>query len=497
MAGQPEIQAEMLTVIGRVYQRLGLHDKAQTLLEQALAAGRRAFGPEHESVARSLNELGVLLYEEGDYAAAVPMLEQALAMRRKLLGDEHKDVAVTLVDLGRAYSALGDLQRAEPMFRESLAIRTKVLGEEDHETGTSLSDLALLLWFRGDLDGAESLYRQSLAIYRKTSGDDHPNVATILSILGGIATDRHNYVTAEPLIRQALAIERRALGGEHFEIASTLNRLSTALRQQGRYGEAESASRDAIRIAKNALGPDHSDVALYELNLARVYLARHDAAAAEPLLRSALRARERSYPAGHWRIGEAKGLLGEALAALARYGEAERLLLDAQSVLHDGSGWEGREAAANRLRLAALREPRSRPKKRLRIVRCPGLRTQRVLGGEGARRTKHDSNCVGERGFDAETARLPDSGKELAMLRPHPLRAPSKAPIAKRLLIVAAALALASLATPALLGTSNRSAPVADTASTGDARAPDRDFDYFPDHYKNQATAPADPVPTF
>ena len=86
LVGQPELQAEMLTVLGRIYRRLGVYDKAQPLLEQALAIGRPVFGPEHVRLAQSLNDLGVLLTEKGDYAAAGRNLEQALAMRRKLLG---------------------------------------------------------------------------------------------------------------------------------------------------------------------------------------------------------------------------------------------------------------------------------------------------------------------------------------------------------------------------------------------------------------------------
>ena len=86
LAGQPEVQAEMLTVMGRIYRRLGVYDKAQPLLEQALAIGRPVFGPEHVRLAQSLNDLGVLLAEKGDYAAAGRSLEQALGMRRKLLG---------------------------------------------------------------------------------------------------------------------------------------------------------------------------------------------------------------------------------------------------------------------------------------------------------------------------------------------------------------------------------------------------------------------------
>jgi eukaryotic-like serine/threonine-protein kinase len=363
LAGQPQLQAEMLTVMGRIYQRLGQHDKARSLLEKGLAAGRLAFGPEHERVAQSLNELGVLLNERGEYAAATPVLEQALAMRRKLLGPEHKDVAVTLVELGRIYMAQGDDERAEPLFRESLAIRRKVLGEDDHETGTSLSDLALILWHKGDLSGAESLYRRTLEIYRKTRGDEHPNVATILSILAAITAERQDYGAADAMLREALAINRKALGEKHPDVASTLHKLSSVLREQGKYEEAAAASQEALQIAIPVLGDDHPNVALFRLNLARVYLARHEATTAEPLLRRALEVRERAYPAAHWRIGEAKGLLGESLTALGRYDQAEALLLDARRILKDGPGWEGREARAVNARLVALYEAWGRPEK--------------------------------------------------------------------------------------------------------------------------------------
>ena len=70
LAGQPDLEAQMLTVMGRVYQRLGAYDKAQTLLEEALAIGRR--GPQNAGLAETLNELGVLLREKGDFPAGRP-----------------------------------------------------------------------------------------------------------------------------------------------------------------------------------------------------------------------------------------------------------------------------------------------------------------------------------------------------------------------------------------------------------------------------------------
>ena len=363
LAGQPELQAEMLTVMGRVYQRLGVHDKAQPLLEEALGIGRRVVGPEHERVAQSLNDLGVLLREKGDYAAASPMLEEALGMRRRLLGEEHEDVAVTLVELGRVYSDQGLGGRAEPLFREALTIRRKVFGEEHSETATSLSDLALLLWQRGDLGGAEALFRQCLATSRKVLGADHPDVGTALSNLALVSEDRGNHAEAESLFREALAIRRKTLGERHPGVATTLNNLAHPLREQGKYDQAASLLHEALRIARPALGDEHPLVAMYMVNLARVHLAQGNARAAEPLLQQALRVRRRAYPENDWRIGATKSLLGASLTALGRYAEAEPLLVDAQGVLKHIPGPQGREAKATLTRLVALYEAWGRPEK--------------------------------------------------------------------------------------------------------------------------------------
>ena len=125
LADLPDAQAEIFTVIGRMYRRLGMYDKAQQLLEQALASGRAAFGPDHPSVAQTLNDLGALAAEKGDYQTAAASLESALSVRRTIYGPEHTAVADTLAELGRIYQDQGFNARAEPLQREALAIRRR------------------------------------------------------------------------------------------------------------------------------------------------------------------------------------------------------------------------------------------------------------------------------------------------------------------------------------------------------------------------------------
>ena len=355
LAGQPEVEAQMLTVIGRVYGRLGQRDKAQPLLEEAVAIGRRM--PESEGLAQSLNDLGELRREQGDYTAAERLLSEALAIRRRLLGPDHADIATTLDELSLAYTYQGNTKRAEPLVREALQMRRKVLGEERSETATSLNDLGLVLWQNGDLSNAAALFREALAIARKIGAYD-AKTATRINNLALVTEDLGDRPGAIALYREALAMERRVLDRKHPQIAATLNNLSHPLREEGKYEEAASLLREALEIGRSVLGDEHPLTATYMLNLAHVELLQGQAADAEPLARHALEIRQRTLPQGNWRIANAKSLLGGVLIALGRYDEAEPLLLDASRGLKDIPGSQAEAARENRERLAALKEAR-------------------------------------------------------------------------------------------------------------------------------------------
>jgi len=343
LTNQPELQAQMLTSMGRTYRRLAAYDRAQQLLEQALTIGQRVFGAEDARVAQTLDFLGVVLADKGDYAGAGRRLEEALQIRRKALGPEHEDVAVTLAELGRVYQDEGQNQRAEPLHREALAIRRKVLGEDHRETAVSECDLGSVLRLDGDLAGAETHLQRSLEINRKTRGEDHPNTSTTEHDLALVATTRGELQSAEALLRHVLATERTTLGDRHPVVAVTLNSLSHVLMNERRFDEAAVTLEEALDIARAALGGEHQLVAIYSINLASAQLARRRPAEAEPLLREGLRirahapdvvpSRRRTFVEDDWSLGATKSLLGATLVALRRYDEAETVLLDARGDL--------------------------------------------------------------------------------------------------------------------------------------------------------------------
>jgi tetratricopeptide (TPR) repeat protein len=357
LANQPELKAEMLTVLGRTYHRLNVTDKAVALLERALALGREV-DPGHARVAQALNDLGAVLLETGETKRARPLLEEALAMRRRLVGPEGEQTAVTLVELGRAYGDEGDLHRAEPLLREALAIRRKLFGDVHAETATSVNELGLLLFRKGDITGAEPLIRENVAIARAILGERHPDLPTALNNLSLVLLEKRDLAEAESVLRESLAIRRATQGDEAPDLAPALNNLTHVLRQQGKFAEAIAAGEEAVKITTTTRGQNHPSMATMLATLARAHLESGDAASAEPLARRALQIRRAGFPETDLRLAAMKSLLGGTLTGLGRYQEAEALLLEAQKTLTGSSPFERREAALITERLAELRRNR-------------------------------------------------------------------------------------------------------------------------------------------
>ena len=94
----------------------------------------KALGTDHPSVARDLNNLGLLYKALGDYDKAEPLYERALEIDEKVLGPDHPNVAIRLNNLGSLYNNLGDYDKAEPLYKRALEINEKALGPDHPST---------------------------------------------------------------------------------------------------------------------------------------------------------------------------------------------------------------------------------------------------------------------------------------------------------------------------------------------------------------------------
>lgn len=407
LAGQPDVQAQMLSVVGNAFRELGDFDRAMPLLERALAVQRAWFGDEHPDIAQSLSDIGQVMLELGRYEAAESLQRESLAMRRRLLDSGDLDLASGLNRLGVLLSVRGQLEEAEALYREALAIRRKRHGPEHPEVLTSNNNLAMALQRRGAFEEAETLHREVLAARRRVFGAEHVHVAISLNNLGTLLYLAGRYEEAAAVHHEALAMQRKLLGDDHPDVALSLNNLGAALKYhgdleeagralreaidkntrsfgpehprvlnsqnhladvlsaRGQEREAESLYRSVLMRQRRVLGPEHPKVATTMLGLGRLLVETLRPDEAEPFLRDALRIRERLLPEDDWRRAVALSALGASLSAQGRTGDAEPLLLSSYATLKETRGEQHVATRRARRYLALHYERRALPEQAL------------------------------------------------------------------------------------------------------------------------------------
>ncbi len=399
---QPEIQATALATIGRVYQELGLHRRAEPLLEEALdlrkvtlgkwhpdtasslaALGRArselgeyekaqalfeealkvrraiSVGPTREE-AESLHDLGVVHWRRGDYEPAVSFLREALVRQRQLLDEAHPRVASSLNQLGVVLNERGEHLEAERAHREALAIRRSVLETDHPDIAESESNLAYVLGILGRVQESERLFEESLELRTKVYGAAHPATANTQHSWAIILMRTGRPAEAENLFRSALATRRKLFGTTHPAHAATLSALAEALHQQEKLVEAARLYEESIALGTRMVGPAHPAIAFPMTAYGRLLVQQGKLNQAERILRQALQLRQEGLPPGSPLTAEVKGILGDCLLARGQVSEAEELLLASHDVLGEMTPPLEPELGAVRRALVELYEKTNR-----------------------------------------------------------------------------------------------------------------------------------------
>lgn len=265
LAGQPEVQAELLDVVASAYRDLGEYERAEALADSGLRAAKQVMD-RPLLLARARHGRGRVAIDRGDYALAEMHLRDALDdYRRMHVGTDSGDGA-----------QVADLRQDDV-----------------------LQDLAELADLRGEVETAQATYRDALAIRRARHGERHPDVAESLHGLGMSLRRSGDYAGAEPLVSQALTLRRQLLPAGHATIAYTVSDLAQIRNDLGEYDSAEALYREALASQEKSLGPHHPDVATSMLSLARVLKTRRDFIGARTLLEGSLAIRRKAYGERH------------------------------------------------------------------------------------------------------------------------------------------------------------------------------------------------------
>lgn len=362
LADQPAVRAEMLDLIGRLYDQIGKSSTGEGLERAALTIRQQLFGPNSLEAAASLNDLGLVLMTQHKLAEAEKDHALALAIRRRSLGEENPDTATSLNDLAAVYRDQGKLAQAETMAQQALRIRRKLFGDEHLDVADSLRNLSIIYGSQNRWAEAKRTAEEVLAMRRHLVGPEHPFISSSLEDVAWAASGLGQFAEAERLEAEALVLRQHVLGDAHPDVARNLNALGQLLGHQGQTVAADAVLKATLSIQRKIEGENDQATLETLWALGTVLNNEGKTAEAESVLREALDAwRTRPDDANELRLDILRAL-ADTLEHEGKWPEAESVWRESLVLWRKRAGKEHKESmyALRKLGLA-LEEERKWP----------------------------------------------------------------------------------------------------------------------------------------
>jgi tetratricopeptide (TPR) repeat protein len=289
-----EITPKLLLDVGGYLRHRGEYAKARKVHEHVLAVQEARLGKWSSETAVCLNQLALDLYSLGDLNGARRLLERAVtiyggdpddfaapvlnnpAVARYRVDPDDRAKTPVLNNLAVVLEEQGDWAGARRLHERVLAIREARLSADHPDIAQSLNNLASVLASQGDMDGARRLFERALAIWETRGGANHPETARSLSNLATVLRDQGDLDRARLLEERALSIRKVRLGEDHPDTAWSLQNLARIRHGQGDLDGARRFHERALAIREARLGPDHPDTAWSQRDLAALMAELED-----------------------------------------------------------------------------------------------------------------------------------------------------------------------------------------------------------------------------
>jgi serine/threonine protein kinase len=378
----PELQAQMMHVMGDVYRELGLFPRAQLLYQRSADIRRRVLGPENLETLRSMDNLGWILNQEGHAPEAEKLQRETSDTRRRVFGMQNPDTLKSISNLAWTLDREGNYTEAEKLEREVLGIRRRIANTDSQDTLAMMGNLAATLGHEGRIAEAEKLKRETLDIRRRVFGPEHRETLTAMNNLAYALQQEAHYTEAEKLRRETLNIQRRVLGPEHPDTLRSMNNLANTLVAEGHLADALLLQREALGTKQRVLGPEHQDTLWAMRSLSETLQREGHYTEAGKLQRQTLEIQRRVLGPDRPNTLETMSSLAVTLNREGQYSEAENLQRQTVDTMRRVLGVEHRNTLTTTDQLAQTLEKEGRYDEAEKLARETLAAQHRVLGPE-------------------------------------------------------------------------------------------------------------------
>jgi len=313
IAYQPLV-AESLLLSGHIMTRAGDSRTAERAFDEAFLTGEASRHDEVRAEAAAIL-VYVVGYQQGRFQEGQQWARVADAILRRLGGHDLLQ-AWLLNDLGVVLVQEGSADAAMPLFQRSLLLKEKVLGSRHPDVGAAEVGLAFALNNLGRNEEALQHSKRAAAILEEGLGAAHPDLALCLSNSGEMLNALNRYAEAREVFEKAFRIWEGEFGSDNVNLGFALTGIGIGYIAEGKSNNALSPLERAYHL-RERYEPESSRFAETGFALARaLWDSKHDRTRARSL---AARARD-SYA----KLSEKKRL-AEVNDWLRDHGPAEKL----------------------------------------------------------------------------------------------------------------------------------------------------------------------------
>ncbi|MDP0501895.1 MAG: tetratricopeptide repeat protein, partial [Verrucomicrobiota bacterium JB022] len=213
------------------------------------------------------------LIEKGRFEEARETAEAAVSKARSLhaSGDNGiVELALSLEVMGDLLRQSGDYHEGREAYEEALELLRKQRANHEQRGRVSAS-LAVL----NDLDDmpaeAKRFYERAIAHFRRLDPPALLDIADLSNNLAFFYDAEGNFEEAEGLLLEALKISHEELGSEHEQTGLVCNNLGGLYYRYGQFEQAREMHMMALDARLASLGEKHADTAQSYANLALVH----------------------------------------------------------------------------------------------------------------------------------------------------------------------------------------------------------------------------------
>lgn len=268
--------AATLNSLGMLSSRAGLFTEAIDYYERALNL-QVELGCHEVDLATVRVLIGAVHCHLGHWETSLKLLQESLHTLQRELGDEHETVAATHYQIGVVYSSLMKEGLASESFHKALDCQVELLGVNHPAALRTRRELGKIeASYSSGIDSALQTFEDILQEQQRIHGDKHPNNADTLHCIGCAYSKKNDFPNALRVLEECYYMRLEFLGWDHPSQAATLHEITKIHKARGRLKKASHICDAVLRIQTECLHEKHVDLARTFITKGGCYVAKGD-----------------------------------------------------------------------------------------------------------------------------------------------------------------------------------------------------------------------------